>query len=162
MAISMEHLLPKNIFFEAQFECILTDALTGKIRLRRTFKNLTCNAATYVYARIAAGNTTYSGAINYVAVGTSSLTPMVTDTQLNAEVARVTYSSRSFSLNQALFSFFFNTASANFNLQEIGLVIDGTAVANTGQMFDHANIDVNKTSSDNLTVNATVTFSAPL
>ena len=162
MAIIMELLLPKNIFFEAQFECILTDALTGKVRLRRLFKNLTANTATYVYARVCAGNTLYTGAINYVAVGTSSLTPMVTDTQLNAEVARVIYSSRSFSLNQAFFSFFFNTASANFSLQEIGLVIDGTTVANTGQLFDHANIDVNKTSSDNLTVNATVTFSAPL
>lgn len=155
-------LTPPKLLFKAtmNFEFILTDAVTGKVKSVSRYNNITTNPYLYVLARIAAGDTTYTGAVNYVAIGTSLVAPLNTDTQLGTEIARVAFSARSFTLNQAFFTFFFNSATGNGSLTEVGMFSDATATTNSGQMVDHASINVIKTSSDNLTVNGTLNFTA--
>lgn len=84
--------------------------------------------------------TTYSGGINYGALGTGSTTPAASDTQLAAEVARVGPSTAlDISNNQAQFQFYFPDANlANGTYHEAGSFMNGTVSANTGKIFNRA------------------------
>lgn len=86
------------------------------------------------------GVVTYTATINYGCIGTGSAAPAASDTQLAAEVARVVWSTASESgYNQATFQFFFPDANlANGTYNEFGMVVDGTASANTGRLFNRA------------------------
>lgn len=78
--------------------------------------------------------------INYGAIGTGSTTPAVTDTQLQSESARVTPSFAQDSGNtKAILQFFFPDLSlANTTYREFGMFVGGTAVANSGNIFNRA------------------------
>lgn len=86
------------------------------------------------------GDTTYTGTINYLAIGTGSTAPAVSDTQLQTEVARALYITREeISTTQARIKTFFTDANlTNGTYYEIGSFIDGTASANTGKIFNRA------------------------
>lgn len=86
------------------------------------------------------GVNTYSLNINYGAIGTSATGPLVTDTQLGAEVSRSGISfSQNLTNNEAVFQFFFPDANlTNTSYNEFGTFVDGTSVANSGQIFNHA------------------------
>lgn len=83
---------------------------------------------------------TYSLNINYGAIGTGSTTPAVTDTQLTTETARTTVAlAQEAGYNEAILQFFFpDTSLSNTTYREFGTFIDGTASANSGQIFNHA------------------------
>lgn len=85
-------------------------------------------------------NNTYSCNINYGAIGTGSTTPAVTDTQLTTETARTTVAlAQESGYNTATIQFFFpDTNLTNTTYREFGTFIDGTASANSGQIFNHA------------------------
>lgn len=136
---------------------ILKDVNTDKEEIKE-YKNLIVNLGKYVIARLLAGDTTYSGNINYGAVGTGANAPAVTDTQLQTELARKAKSNASRNNNIATITFFFNTSEANGALKEFGAFIDGTATANSGQLFDRVAIDITKTSSQTLTVELQITI----
>lgn len=86
------------------------------------------------------GNTLYTTIINYGAIGTSATPVAISDTQLGAEIARATVAfSQNTSNTTAVLQFFFADANlANGTYYEFGTFIDGTAVANSGQLFNHA------------------------
>jgi hypothetical protein len=84
--------------------------------------------------------TTYSGGINYGALGTGSTTPAASDTELTAEVARVAPST-AFGIgnNEAEYQFYFPDANlANNTYREAGTFMNGTASLDSGQIFNHA------------------------
>jgi hypothetical protein len=83
--------------------------------------------------------TTYSGGLNYGALGTSITTPASSDTQLGAEVARAPFSTAiDVSNNQAQFQFYLPDANlANGSYQEAGTFMNGSASLNSGQIFNH-------------------------
>jgi hypothetical protein len=86
------------------------------------------------------GTNTYSLNINYGAIGTGSTAPAVTDTQLATETNRttVTYSQDS-GFDEAILQFFFpDSVLTNQTYYEFGTFVDGTATANSGQLFNHA------------------------
>lgn len=127
--------------------------------------NVFCTAARSAIAKRMAGTLTYSGTINYGALGTSTTSPGASDTQLGAEVYRDTVSSVDIS-NAAnaiiILSFFYSSNSfTNANVNEFGTVIDGTASANTGQLGTHVAFasTINKTNTKSLTVDAQYTLS---
>lgn len=79
--------------------------------------------------------TTYTGIINYGTLGTSSTAFSNAQTQLVAEVFRKVAASSSQTTKTGFIDFFYSKADTNGTYQEFGTVIDGTASANTGQLF---------------------------
>jgi len=153
--------LAKTFLMWGEFDIQLRDAKTGRLKKRQKIKNLVCNAGRNAFAAIAMDGATgsgYTGQLNYLAVGTSTTAPAVTDTQLGAEVARTLEADSAQVGSVVTYDFSFGTGSANTTLREIGVFMDGTASANTGQMFDHASCDITKTSSDVLTIIFTLTI----
>jgi hypothetical protein len=101
--------------------------------------------------------------VNWGAIGTGVTTPAVGDTQLGAEVAR---SSALFfqdsGFDEATLQFFFpDGAILNQTYTEFGSFVNGTATANSGNMFNHALLSPSyvKTSGTDLTVELDVTLS---
>ncbi len=100
--------------------------------------NIIVTAGRNVLARRLAGNTTYTGAINYGLLGTQAgPTPTNASTQLGTEVFRKLAASLSYDTNIAYADFFYTAADTNGTYTEFGNVIDGAAGANTGQLFSY-------------------------
>lgn len=100
--------------------------------------NIVVTSGRNVLARRLAGNTTYTGAINYGALGTQASPSIVNGaTQLGTEVYRKLASSTTYSSNIAYIDFFYAATDCNGTYTEFGNFIDGAAGANTGQLFSY-------------------------
>jgi hypothetical protein len=130
----------------------IRDGKTGKIKRVYRQKNLIATIGRAVLAQRLANITTYTGVINYGALGTSVTPPANGDTQLGAEVYRKTVASNSAVDNVATIAFFYNTTETSGSYKEFGTFIDGTASANSGKLFSHVAVDWSKTTSETLTV----------
>lgn len=87
-----------------------------------------------VFARILAGDLTYTGTVNYGAFGSGSTAFTSTSTQLNTEVYRKLCSGADFDGTNAYIDWYVASGDvANQTFNEFAAVIDGTASANTGQ-----------------------------
>ena len=137
----------------------LRNAVTGEVERVIEKHNLVATVGRAVLAQRLAGNTAYSGTINYGALGSSTTAPANGDTQLGTEVFRKLVSSQAVVSNIAYLSFFYSASEANGTHREFGTFIDGTASANTGQLFTHVAINITKTSTQTLTIDATYTIS---
>lgn len=104
----------------------------------KVVKNLVTTVGRSVIAQRLANTTTYTGIINYGALGSSATAVANGDTQLGTEVFRKVSASASYSSNVAFIDFFYTKADTNGTYQEFGTFIDGSAGANTGQIFTHA------------------------
>jgi len=123
-------------------------------------RNIVVTAGRSVLAQRLANTTTYTGVINYGALGTASTAPTNADTQLGTEVFRKTVASASFTTNNAFIDFFFTAADCNGTYNEFGTFIDGSGTANSGQMFTHALTGGwTKTSTETMTVSCQYTLS---
>lgn len=93
------------------------------------------------------------GEITYMAVGTDSTAPVVTNTVLGTELYRKQISVRTVSANIATFETFYRTDEANGTLREIGL-FGGSGASSTdgGDMYTHAAINFTKSSAETMTV----------
>jgi hypothetical protein len=110
----------------------------GIIERHYAAHNLVATVGRNVLARLLTGDTTYSGQINYGALGSSSTTPNNSDTQLGTEVYRKLYASHTTDGNNiAYVDFFYAATDTNGTYNEFGNFIDGTASANTGRLFSH-------------------------
>jgi hypothetical protein len=126
----------------------------------KVVKNLITTAGRSVLAQRLANTTTYTGIINYGILGTSATAVANGDTQLGTEVFRKVVASASYTSNVAFIDFFYTKADTNGTYQEFGTAIDGTASANTGQLFTHALTGGwTKSSSESMTVSCQYTFS---
>lgn len=154
----MNHSIADGVSIDGVMLFELRDATTGKLKQSYKIHNVVCDRGKNVIAARLNGETTYTGIINYMAVGTGAASPASTDTQLVTELARTTVSSNSRVNNVSTITFFFNSASANGTLTEAGAYIDGTASANSGQFFDHVSLpSIVKTSADTLTITLVAT-----
>lgn len=115
--------------------------------------NLITTVGRGVIAQRLANTTTYTGIINYGALGTDATAATNGDTTLGTEVFRKTVASASISSNIAFIDFFYSKSDTNGTYEEFGTFIDGTASADTGQMFTHLITGGwIKTSSESMTV----------
>ncbi len=122
--------------------------------------NIVVTVGRSVLAQRLAATTTYTGTINYGALGSSATAVANGDTQLGTEVFRKLSPSASFTTNVAFIDFFYSKADTNGTYQEFGTFIDGSGSANSGQMFTHALTGGwTKTSSESMTVSCQYTFS---
>lgn len=108
----------------------------GGLKRSCTRRNLVVTSGRSVLARLLAGDTTYTGAINYGALGSGSATPAVGNTQLGTEVFRKLYANRQQSGATTTIDFYYSKGSTNGTYNEFGCFIDGTATANSGQLFN--------------------------
>lgn len=121
--------------------------------------NLVPTVGRAVLAQRLSGDTTYTGTINKCALGTGSTSPSNADTTLATESYRNNAASLADADNVAYITGFFTAVEVSGTFTEVGFFIDGTASANTGQLFSRALINVTKSGAQTLTIDATFTFS---
>lgn len=121
-------------------------------------KNIVVQTGRYAIARILIGDETYSGAINYGALGTDNTAVAATDTALGTEVKRKLFARRSRTNHQASFDFYYSKDDTNGTYQEFGTFIDGTATADSGQLFNHV-LTGGWTKTDQEAMTVSITFS---
>jgi hypothetical protein len=110
----------------------------GVIERHHAAHNLVVTVGRNVLARLLTGDATYSGQINYGALGSSSTAVANTDTQLGTEVYRKLFASHTTDGNNvAYIDFFYAATDVSGSFLEWGNFIDGSASANTGQLFSH-------------------------
>lgn len=103
-------------------------------------KNLIPIVGRTVSARRAAGDFTYSGEIDWGALGSNNTTFSNSSTQLNTEVYRKQASSQAFDNHITYIDWFIAAGDvANQTFREFGAFIDGSASANSGQAFSLLN-----------------------
>lgn len=108
----------------------------GIIQWQDYRKNLIPTVGRNVLARRLAGDTTYSGEIDWGALGSGSTAFTNASTQLNTEVYRKQASSQAYDDNITYIDWFIASGDvANQTFQEFGAFIDGSASANSGRAW---------------------------
>jgi len=128
---------------------IIKDLKTGKIVKRIDYHtNLTPYSGLSVFTGRLAGITTYTGIINYFALGSGNTAFSTASVKLNTEVFRKLISSASSGDNLAYIDLFIDASDvADQTFKEIGAFIDGSASVDSGQAFSLAVQDIVKSGS---------------
>ena len=121
-------------------------------------KNITTNIGRNVFARILSGDTTYTGVINYIALGTNTSVATVNDTLLGAETYRKAVSVGESLNNIATVYTFFTPLEVTGTFEEYGCFIDGTGAANSGILFNRFLQNLAKSSLESLQVSTEITI----
>jgi len=134
-------------------------------RLHRLFKtqemvveNVTTTIGRSVLAQRLSGDTTYTGTVNYTALGDDNTAPVVGDATLGNEVYRKGLSSGTDSSNIAYLETFFTASETSGTYEEYGMFIDGSGVADSGQLFNRFTATVVKSVTETLNVQSIITF----
>ncbi len=123
--------------------------------------NIIVTSGKVLVAQMLMEETGYDTGITYFAIGTDSTTPVVGDTALGTESARLTITSTSRTVNAVTFSTFFTVAQSTYNIKECGLFGHSTAGAGSGsgELFNHAAVAFdNSGGSYDLTFDVVITF----
>lgn len=148
----------ETIKITGQIIATIRDAKTGKVKRVYRHKNLVVTVGRKVLAMLLAGDVTYSGEINYGALGTGETAPANGDTTLETEAYRNQTASAAFDDNIAYITFFYTADETNGTYKEFGCFIDGSAGADTGQLFNHVAVDWTKSDTETLTVDLIFTL----
>ncbi len=122
------------------------------------YVNLAPTAGRAVIAQRLSNITTYTGILNYAALGDDTTVPTNGDTTLGNETYRQTITSQNAVNNLSYQSVFIPAGTATGTHKEAGLFIDGAAGADTGQLFSHVNIDITKSAQNSLTLDIEITL----
>lgn len=101
-----------------------------------TYDNQIVLVGREVFARRLINDLTYSGVINYGALGSGSTAINDADVALDTEVKRKAVAARSRSGDTVTVRFFYSKSDTNGTYNEFGTFIDGTTAADSGQMFN--------------------------
>lgn len=150
---------PDQLKLRGELTVEIRNAITGRLKSKKTYRNLVVTAAKSSIAAALSGNVgNGKGQIRYCAVGTGTSSPALGNTALQTELYRKQVSIRSSSGNVATFKTFFNQTEANGALKEAGLFGElATDTANSGTLFCRVNINRTKSSNDTLTLTWAVT-----
>lgn len=143
-----------------EYTGLLKELHKGFLANQITVENLTVTVGRSVLMQRLAGTVTYTGTVNYGALGTNSTAPAVSDTQLGTETYRKALSSGTYLSNVAYLENFYTASEVTGTFQEYGFFIDGTASANTGQMWNRFVSTVAKTSVQSLNVQSIITLAS--
>jgi len=141
-----------------KYHYFLQQLNNGFLVRRLVVENITTTAGRTVLAQRLSGTTTYTGIVNYGAVGTGATAPAVGQTQLVAETYRKGLSSGTNAANIAYLENFYTATEVSGTLEEFGFFIDGTGTVNTGQMFNRFTQTVVKSVTESLNVQSSVTI----
>lgn len=126
--------------------------------------NLVSRAGRTIMARLLKGDRTYSGEINYCALGTGDTGSTTSDTTLETEQHRKQVSSGAYSTYHTYISTFFTAGEFQGTIKEIGHFIDGAAGVDTGQLWSRiadpetAELPITKTDIQSLTIDYSCDF----
>lgn len=121
-------------------------------------ENITTTVGRAVLAQKLSGDNTYTGNVNYTALGDDATAPVIGDTTLGNETYRKALSSGTSSNNIAYIETFFTASEVTGTFEEYGMFIDGTGSADTGQLFNRFTTTTVKSGTETLNVQSIVTF----
>ena len=155
--LSVKHLWNK-ISFEDKYQKLI-EQLKPFMTREMVVENIIPTVGRATFAQRLIGTYTYTGTINYGALGSSSTSPTNSDVKLGTEVFRKVVASSNVSSNVAFIDFYFAKADTNGTYNEWGTFIDGTESANSGQMFTHALTGGwSKLATESMTISTTYTI----
>lgn len=102
----------------------------------QAFNNMIVSVGRQCFSGRLIGETTYTGAINYGALGTGNTAVSDSDVALDTEVKRKAVATKTRVANTSTFRFYYSKADTSGTYEEFGTFIDGTATADSGQMFN--------------------------
>lgn len=150
----------RNISKERYFELVTELEKICKVK-KVTKKNLVVLSGRSIFARLLVGDTTYSGEVTHGALGDDNTAVNASDTTLVNEVARKPYAVRSRTNAQVSLDFYYSKSDTDGTYEEFGLFIDGTATADSGQLFNRVLTGGwNKSSSEAMTVSIQIDINA--
>lgn len=110
----------------------------GKLTKIDEHKNVICNAGFNAITKLLTGDVTYTGEINKALLGTGATgSASASDTTLETEAYRNDIASATDDSNIAYLTAFFTEGEVSGTFTEFGNCIDGTASADTGQLWSH-------------------------
>jgi hypothetical protein len=131
----------------------------GKLIRKDKHKNVICNAGFNAITRLLTNDTTYTGYINKMALGTGAGTPAASDSALYTESYRNDTASGTTDSNVAYLTAYFTETECSGTYTEFGNFIDGAAGSGTGQLWSHiAGLSWVKNSTTVLVVSCKYTF----
>ena len=107
-----------------------------------------------------AGFTTYSGIINYGALGTSATGVVDGNIKLGTEVFRKGLSSGTFVNDTCVLENFYTATEISGTFQEYGFFMDGNASADSGQLFNRWTATQAKTTAQTLNMQSTIALAS--
>jgi len=135
------------------------EQLEKKFLVRQYYvENVTVTVGRSVFAQRLVNTITYTGIVNYGALGSDSTSPVVADTTLGTETYRKALSSGTFLNNIAYLENFYNATEVSGTFEEYGFFIDGTGSADTGQLFNRFTQTVVKSVTETLNVRSIITI----
>jgi len=123
--------------FRKAYPAIMKFYRLGKLKQIDEHKNVICVNGFNAVMRRLSGDTTYTGTINKMLLGTGVTTAAAADTQLATEAYRNAVASATAVDNVAYITAYFSETECSGTYKEFGNVIDGTASANTGRLWSH-------------------------
>jgi hypothetical protein len=110
--------------------------LMGARKYRGRKNNLVVNLGLQLLANFAAGIVVTG--LTYHSIGTNNTTPLISDTQLTAEVARKQFATRVVSGATVIADAFYPVADCTYNIKEEGVFGNlATGTLNSGTIFSH-------------------------
>lgn len=101
------------------------------------YRNIIVTRGRSVLAERLAGGVTYTGEINYGALGDDATAPTNADIKLGNEVYRKVAASQVFDNNIAYIDFFYAAGDTDGTYEEFGNFIDGAVGADSGRLWSH-------------------------
>lgn len=130
------------------------------LKRQMVVENLTTTAGRSVLMQRLAGITTYTGIVNYGALGTTNTAANVADVKLGTEVYRKGLSSGTYSTNIAYLENFYTATEVTGTFEEYGFFIDGTGTVDSGQLWNRWVATNAKTNVETMNVQSTITLAS--
>lgn len=142
------------------YEYTFTLELLHKKFLQRQYyvENIVTTEGRVPFAQRLGGDTTYTGIVNYGALGDDNSAPAVGDTALGNEVYRKALSSGTNLSTTTYLENFYTAAEVSGTFEEYGFFIDGGAGADSGQIFNRFTQTVAKAVTESLNVQSQVAW----
>lgn len=152
-----------TLTLKGEWHFTVKDTITGEERHYHEYNLIPTVWKTAFAAQLSGDNTTDIGDNLYIALGSNTTTPAITDTQLGTEVVRKLQQSTTYSGAVAYISTFFAATEATGTHREFGLFGNGTtstasASANSGILFSHVATNITVSATETLTVTFQITF----
>ena len=124
-------------FFKNDRERLLKYYKLGPLKWKKESKNVICNSGFLVWGEILTALYGSTGAVTHCALGDDNTAATANDTTLGNEVYRNAIASGTAASNVCYLTAFYSEAEDADTYEEVGLFIDGTGAADSGEMWNH-------------------------